>query len=93
MEQIKIDTSMDLRGVSCPLNFLKTKLKLEQMKSGQILEILLDDGESIVNVPRSVKENGDKILEIKRIEDFFKVLIKKENPDNLQQKTNDQSTD
>ena len=79
MEAIKVDQNIDLRGVSCPLNYVKTKLKLEEMEVEQVLEVLLDDGESIVNVPRSVKEDGHKILEIEQVEDYFKVLVKKEN--------------
>jgi len=79
METIKVDQNIDLRGVSCPLNYVKTKLKLEEMEVEQVLEVLLDDGESIVNVPRSVKEDGHKILEIEQVEDYFKVLVKKEN--------------
>lgn len=79
MEELKIDESIDLRGVSCPLNYVKTKLKLEEMEVGQVLEVLLDDGESIVNVPRSVKEDGHKILEIETIEGYFKVLVRKGN--------------
>jgi tRNA 2-thiouridine synthesizing protein A len=77
MRGIKIDQNIDLRGVSCPLNYVKTKLKLEEMEVGQVLEVLLDDGESIVNVPRSAKDDGHKILEIEQIEGFFKVLIRK----------------
>lgn len=79
MEELKIDESIDLRGVRCPLNYVKTKLKLEGMKTGQILEVLLDDGEPILHVPRSAKEDGHKILEVERIEDHYKVLLRKEN--------------
>ncbi len=71
MQGIKIDQNIDLRGVSCPLNYVKTKLKLEEMEVDQVLEVLLDDGESIVNVPRSAKDDGHKILEIEQIEGFF----------------------
>lgn len=79
MEGIRIDQNIDLRGVSCPLNYVRTKLKLEEMEVGKVLEILLDDGEPIVNVPRSAKEDGHKILGIEQIEGYFKVLIKKGN--------------
>ena len=41
MEELKIDEKIDLRGVLCPTNFVKTKLKLEEMQSGQILELYL----------------------------------------------------
>lgn len=69
--------SLDLRGVKCPLNYVKTKLKLEEMESGQVLEVLLDDGEPILNVPRSAKEDGHKIIEIKKEDGGFKCLISK----------------
>lgn len=61
--------TIDLRGVRCPLNYVKTKLKLEELETGQELTVLLDDGEPIVNVPRSAKEDGNKILEVKRLEE------------------------
>lgn len=77
IEEIKIDQSIDLRGVSCPLNYVKTKLKLEEMGVGQVLEVLLNDGESIVNVPRSAKEDGHKILKIEQIQGYFKVFVRK----------------
>jgi TusA-related sulfurtransferase len=48
------DIELDLRGVICPYNFVKTKLKLEAMEHGQILSVLLDDGDPIQNVPLSV---------------------------------------
>jgi tRNA 2-thiouridine synthesizing protein A len=48
---------------------VKTKLKLEELETGQELTVLLDDGEPIVNVPRSAKEDGNKILEVKRLEE------------------------
>ncbi|MFH1347507.1 MAG: sulfurtransferase TusA family protein [Candidatus Margulisiibacteriota bacterium] len=74
---VEIDRKADLRGVSCPLNYVKTKLQLEELEAGQVLAILLDDGEPIVNVPRSAKEDGNQILEVNKIEDYYQVLIKK----------------
>jgi len=77
MKDLKIDEKLDLRGVVCPTNFVKTKLKLEEMQSGQILEIILDDGEPIRNIPRSVKEEGHKIIKVEKLDNAFKLLIKK----------------
>lgn len=67
----------DLRGVVCPMNFVKTKLELAKIGSGQTLQIFLDDGEPIDNVPRSVAEEGHKILEMNRMADYWSVLIEK----------------
>lgn len=71
------DDQIDLRGVLCPINFVKTKLKLEMMDSGQILEVILDDGEPIRSVPRSVKEEGHKIIKVESVENAYRLLIKK----------------
>jgi len=52
----------DFRGVACPLNFVKTKIELSKLKPGDILEIRLDDGAPIENVPGSVQAEGHKII-------------------------------
>jgi len=77
MDEIKVNERLDLRGVLCPINFVKTKLKLEEMRSGEVLEIILDEGEPIGNVPRSVKEEGHRIVRVEKMEEAFKLFIKK----------------
>ncbi len=67
----------DLRGVLCPLNFVKTKVELAKLKPGDILEIWLDDGPSIENVPGSVKAEGHRIVEQKKVEGHWSVVIEK----------------
>lgn len=69
---------LDLKGVKCPYNYVKAKLKLEELTSGEELEVYLDDGEPIANVPRSLENDGHIILAIEKIDDaHFKLLIKK----------------
>lgn len=67
----------DLRGVLCPMNFVKTKIALTPMKSGELLEVLLDDGAPIENVPGSVKGEGHTIVSTEKVENYWKVLIRK----------------
>ncbi len=74
---ISPDVKKDFRGVMCPMNFVKTKIALTPMQSGQILEILLDDGAPIENVPGSVKGEGHTILSTEKIQNYWKVLIRK----------------
>lgn len=71
------NAELDLRGVICPYNFVKTKLKLEAMEQGQILSVLLDDGDPIQNVPRSVSNEGHSVLSQDRVEGAFRVLIRR----------------
>ncbi|OHD54645.1 MAG: hypothetical protein A2Y33_02375 [Spirochaetes bacterium GWF1_51_8] len=67
----------DLRGVACPMNFVKTKMELAKLKPGDILDILLDDGEPIANVPGSVKSEGHAVLSSEQTDGYWKVKIKK----------------
>jgi len=73
----QVQAVKDLRGVSCPMNFVKTKLELAKLTSGQVLQVLLDDGEPIDNVPRSVAEEGHKVTDMTRMDDYWSVLIEK----------------
>lgn len=68
---------IDLLGVKCPFNYVKTKLKLETMQSGQRLEVLLDDGEPAINVPRSVQNDGHTLLSQVEENGHHKIVIEK----------------
>ncbi len=57
-------TQLDLRGTPCPINFVRTKMKLEQMEAGELLEVWLDAGEPIDQVPDSLKMAGYTIEQI-----------------------------
>jgi len=70
-------TTLDLRGVMCPINYVKTKLKLEMMDAGELLEVWLDAGEPIKNVPQSLRNDGQKVLAEAPTDNFFKVTVEK----------------
>jgi TusA-related sulfurtransferase len=65
---------IDLRGVSCPTNFVKAKLALEDLENGEIAQILLDDGEPVKNVPRSLKADGHKLIGLKQTDEGHYIL-------------------
>jgi sulfite reductase (ferredoxin) len=70
----------DLRGVACPMNYVKTKLKLEMMDAGEKLEVWLDSGEPIKNVPMSLKNDGHKVLIQEALEpeaSHYRILVEK----------------
>jgi sulfite reductase (ferredoxin) len=70
----------DLRGVACPMNYVKTKLKLEMMDAGERLEVWLDAGEPIKNVPLSLKNDGHKLLlqePLESVAAHYRILVEK----------------
>ena len=68
---------VDLRGVPCPLNFVKAKLELEKIEVGEVLDVLLDEGESVRNVPASFTEQGHDVVDIKDHASHFCVKIRR----------------
>lgn len=69
---------LDLSGVACPINYVKTKLKLEELEIGDRLEVILDEGEPIRNVPKSLQGDGQKILVQEKIDELhYRLLVEK----------------
>ena len=68
---------LDLRGVLCPYNFVKTKLKLDTLETGSQLTVLLDDGDPILNVPTSIMNEGHQVLTQEKVEAYYRIIIQK----------------
>jgi tRNA 2-thiouridine synthesizing protein A len=77
MAEYKIDTQIDITKEICPMTFVKTKLKLETMSTGEVLEVTLREGEPLINVPRSVEQDGHKILDLRQEGDIYKLVIER----------------
>jgi len=58
----KANAFVDIADVKCPITFVKAKVAIEKLDDGQILEIRMNDGEPVQNVPRSQKDEGHKVL-------------------------------
>jgi len=59
------------------MTFVKTKLKLESLQPGDILEVTLKKGAALQDVPRTLKAEGHKIIDLRQEGDVFRLLIKK----------------
>jgi TusA-related sulfurtransferase len=53
--------TLDITDVTCPITWVRTKLELERLESGQTLEVTLPPGEAVENVPRSAREAGHTV--------------------------------
>ncbi len=68
---------LDLKGEVCPYTFVKSKLALEEMESGQVLKIIIDNLGSAANVPRSLSSEGHQILHVEKLNDTDWVITVK----------------
>jgi sulfite reductase (ferredoxin) len=70
-------TRLDLSGVPCPMNFVRAKIVLESIPVDSVLEVLLDGGEPIRNVPASFAEQEQEVLAIEPFENLHLLRIRR----------------
>lgn len=74
----RIDQELNLKGEVCPYTFVKSKLALEEMDSGQVLRVIVDHLPAVQNVPRSLSGEGHQVLEVAQInENDWSITVKK----------------
>ena len=69
MEDIRIDKKLNIKGLHCPYTFVKSKLAVEDMEVGEVIEILLDSEEASRNIPKSMEDHGQKVLKVGKVND------------------------
>ena len=68
--------TLDITSEQCPMTFVKTKVALHGLSQDDILEVLLNAGEPLENVPRAVQESGYKVLSVEQVEgNIYKMTV------------------
>ena len=77
MDTIKVAKILDAKGLDCPMPLLKAKKAMEELDTGQVLEILGTDEGSQIDLPGWCERVGHTFLGVKKEADYFKFYIKK----------------
>ena len=76
---ITADETVDITDVVCPVTFVKAKVAMDELDIGQVMRAHMNDGEPCQNVPRSFKEEGQKVLKlIDNGDGTYDMLVRKE---------------
>lgn len=76
--EVAVDKELNLQGEVCPYTFVKSKLALEVMQSGQVLRVVVDNDESAANVPRSMQSEGHNLLGVTKLnEKDWQIVVQK----------------
>ncbi len=65
-DAIKTDKTLDIKGQVCPYTFVRSKLTIEKMNLGEVLEIITDHKPASENVPKSMENEGQKVLKVEQ---------------------------
>lgn len=69
---------LDLRGEVCPYTFVKSKLLMEEMEAGQLLELIVDFPTAAKNIPKSMEMEGHQVVHVREVDPkVWKILIRK----------------
>jgi tRNA 2-thiouridine synthesizing protein A len=78
-EEIKSDKTRDIKGQVCPYTFVRSKLAIEKMALGEILDIITDHKPASENVPRSMENEGQKVLKVEQTaEKEWHIFVRKD---------------
>ena len=76
---VTADATIDITRESCPMTYVRTKLKLETLGEGQVLEVLLKGDEPLKNVPRNLKDDGHHVLSLEQAASgVWRLLVRKQ---------------
>ena len=56
-----MNRTLDITALTCPMTWVRTKLELERLDSGDVLTVRCPPGEALENVPRSAREAGHDV--------------------------------
>ena len=74
---VKPDKVLDYLGLFCPEPVFRTRLEIDKLDVGQILDVLSDDPAAEEDIPRLLKNIGQKLLEVTKEDGQYHFLIKK----------------
>jgi tRNA 2-thiouridine synthesizing protein A len=78
MSDKKVGAFVDISHVVCPITFVKVKIAIEELDDGQVIEVRMNAGEPIQNIPRSLKDEGHKVTQVINNDDgTFTVYVEK----------------
>lgn len=69
--------ALDLRGIKCPLNWAHAKVRLEQLRRGEVLELLIDDPRGVRDIPRAAEAEGYAVIEVTSSGPSWRLRIEK----------------
>lgn len=76
-ERIIADDVLDVVGLCCPMPLALTMERITEMKSSEVLAVLLDDEEAVLDIPKWCKKDGHRFLRLEKEENIYQLYIRK----------------
>ena len=77
MANPEISQTLDVQGISCPVNAVRVKAAVASLNDGELLEVLVDEGEAVIRVARTLKDSGYRIVKVENRGNGVSVIVGK----------------
>ena len=77
MNEIKVDTLVDVTGLTCPMRIIKLKKGIDSLESGQVIELHVTDRGALNDLPAWSKNAGHTLLKTEQDGNVIKFWIEK----------------
>lgn len=84
-QEIKVDQVLDCKGLACPMPIVRTKKAMDQLQSGQVIEVQATDKGSLADIQGWAKNTGHQYLGTTEDGEVLKHFIRKSNPDEIKE--------
>jgi TusA-related sulfurtransferase len=77
---LRVDQSLDVRGLESPASYHQAIERLQGMAEGEILELSIDEGESLRTIPFAMRAEGHEIVVSEPLSNGVRLLVRKREP-------------
>lgn len=77
MANLEIAKTLDVQGISCPVNAVRVKAAVASLQEDELLEVLVDEGEAVLRVARTLKDSGHRIVKVENRGEGVSVIVGK----------------
>jgi tRNA 2-thiouridine synthesizing protein A len=74
---LTVATSLDLKGLSCPLPIVKTAKALKTLSSGDLVEVFATDPGSVPDFKAWSEATGNELVESSETDGVYRYVIRK----------------
>ncbi|OGO37509.1 MAG: hypothetical protein A2147_03070 [Chloroflexi bacterium RBG_16_57_8] len=75
--EVKVTTSLDLKGLLCPIPVVKVSQGVKKVAVGEVVEAFATDPGVLADIPAWCRTSGNELMKMERIDKNFRFLVRR----------------
>ena len=77
VEELKVITTLDLKGLVCPIPIVKVSQAVKQVQVGDLIEAFATDPGVLADIPAWCKTSGNELVKMERVDKLFRFIVRR----------------